>query len=142
MDSILAGKRRYSIHPTSPLRPILLFLYPKGLAWAACSFSSSGKEKNFAAAASNLSMNSNGIPWLITLKNPTSSHALTRRNSESGSDRSMVGILEKKLGLCFLIKDIWSSSSTMVIYERSCRKTEENEGVLEERNGSEMGVGD
>ncbi|KAA8543929.1 hypothetical protein F0562_021894 [Nyssa sinensis] len=51
-------------------------------------------------------MNSVGTPRLITLKNPNSSHALTRRLLELGFDRSIMGMPGKNMvGLQVLITE-------------------------------------
>ena len=57
------------------------------------------------ASDSNLEIASMGTPWLMTLKNPNSSHALTVRVFASGLERSTTGIpVENVVGLQFLIK--------------------------------------
>lgn len=54
-----------------------------------------------AARDSNREMESMGTPWLMTLKNPNSSHAFTMRDLASGFDRSTRGMLDRNVGACF-----------------------------------------
>jgi hypothetical protein len=69
-------------------------------------------------------MNSSGTPWLMTLKNPNSSQALTMRCLESGLERSINGIPECNVAeMQFLMKEECSFGCRRV-------KLEEEEGYL------------
>lgn len=128
-------RRRYSTQPTSPLGPMLLFPYPNGLGGPAFSFSESGKEKKLTASDSSLEMNSVGTPWLITLKNPNSSQALTRRFFESGFDRSMMGIPEKNVVVSLQV--LMADNCSIAGLARTTMVGEDEDG--EEKGDSKMG---
>lgn len=140
--SSLAVRRRYSTQPTSPLVPIRLLPYPRGLAVPTFSFSVIffgyiptfsfsviGWEKNLKASDSNWDIASTGTPWLMTLKNPNSSQAFTMRLFASGFERSTMGISkENVVGMMFLTLEYCSDvglDNRIMFFEESGETGEE-----------------
>lgn len=108
MKGELAWRMRYSTSPTSPFNP--MFLQPYGA--PARIFSGPGLEKKSLASSSTWEIIPCGTPWLITLKKPYSSQAVTI--SFMASDRLLRFMIGSSMSSRIFMAGFWDITTICV----------------------------